>query len=50
MENKELPEEAYEALGWAWAEACILLDRGIDPREVDCGGLCYKMTEDLTRE
>ena len=25
----------YEVLGWAWAEACLRLDNGEDPRKIE---------------
>ena len=40
-------QQRHEAIGWAHAEACILLDRGIDPRVVAVPDLLERGLRDL---
>lgn len=35
-------ERAAIAMGWTWAEACSRLDKGEDPRLVNCGDVWQK--------
>ena len=43
-------ELRHEAMGWTWAEACRLLDEGINPRECNQAGLIPNATRDLDKE
>jgi len=36
-----------EAVGWAWAEACVQLDRKENPREYEMGQLITRASTDL---
>lgn len=37
----------YEALGWMYAEACVLADKGVDIRQVDASEFIPRMEKDL---
>lgn len=32
-----------EGMGWAWVEACTMLDHGLDPRNVEMPAVLAKM-------
>ena len=36
-----------EGVGWAQADACAALDRGEDPRKLDCADILKRAQEDL---
>ena len=38
-----------EAIGWTWAEACVILDSGKDPRKHDEANLLVDAKKDLDR-
>ncbi len=40
-------ELRHEVIGWTWAQACILLDQGKDPRKYDQANLIPGATADL---
>lgn len=37
-----------EAVGWAWAKACVLLDKGVDPRQYAQDQLIVEARTDLS--
>jgi len=43
-----IDQKRAETLGWMYAEACILLDKGQDLREVDVPSLSEKHHRDVT--
>ena len=45
--TEEEQRAATMALGWAWAEACVQLDRGEDPRQCEVPGLLERMLKEL---
>lgn len=45
--NAENERLQYEAIGWAWAEACGQLDLGLDPREYDIANLAERAKTEL---
>ena len=48
MEEKELIlQSRIEGVGWAWEEACTLVDLGIDVREYDIADIIEKAVKDL---
>ena len=42
-----LNKARIEAIGWTWAEACVQLDNGNDPRQYEQGQLIEQATKDL---
>ena len=42
-----LTKEVIEAIGWAYADCFLTLDKGGDPRETDMGDVFEKATKDL---
>ena len=44
----QLTEREAMLLGWAWGEACNLLDKGQDPRNVFIGDLITRAFEQLS--
>ena len=38
------------ALGWMYAEACVLADKGFDIRKEDCSQYIDRAIKDLTRD
>lgn len=48
MSDRKLSDDVYTAIGWCWAEACASLDRGQDPRTIDCAELLSRAEEDLS--
>ena len=38
---------ALEAIGWAYADCCVTLDNGKDPRLTDMGDVLKRAIEDL---
>ena len=44
----ELIDKArIEAIGWAYADCCITLDRGGDPRQTEMSGVLKRAQDDL---
>lgn len=39
-----------EAIGWSHADDCTDLDKGVDPREKDCGDMLERGLRDLSKE
>ena len=48
--NTEREEGVCMALGWMYAEACNLVDKGIDIRKEDCGQYIKRAIKDLAEE
>jgi hypothetical protein len=48
----EAPDLFYEAIGWTYAQCCVWLDEGKDPRTEDCNQLVEMAERDfgITRE
>ena len=42
-------EQRIEAVGWTWAEACTLLDQGIDPRTYEVPKVLESTQKDLAK-
>ena len=38
---------AFEAIGWAYADCCVTLDKGGDPRKTDMADVILRAREDL---
>lgn len=45
-----LQKVRFQAVGYAWAEACSQLDNGLDPRKYNQGLLLENATKDLNPE
>lgn len=43
-------ELRHEAIGWTWAQARVLLDKGTDPRQYNQGALIEDATRDLDKK
>jgi len=48
--QKLIEHVRYEAIGWAWTEACIQLDNNKDPRQSDMADLLQRAKIDLADE
>ena len=42
-------EQRLEALGWAHADACVMLDKGLDPRTEEVPGIVERAMVDLAK-
>ena len=40
----------FEAVGWMYAEACLLMDAGKDPRKVNCAEILERAEKELICE
>jgi len=48
---EKLVESArIEGAGWAYADACVKLDRGEDPRQSDCAEIPVRLKSDFDKE
>ena len=48
--TEEEKKARYQALGWMHAEACCLMDRGEDIREIDVSELIKRAVKDLDQK
>jgi len=46
-EIQRLKDKAIEAIGWAYADCCVTLDNGGDPRKTEMSDVLRRAQEDL---
>ncbi len=45
--EKKCSDSAYEAIGWAYADCCVTLDKGKDPRKTNMADVIKRAKKDL---
>ena len=48
--EKEIEKARAEAIGWAYADCCITLDNGGDPRQTEMSDVLERANKDLSSE
>lgn len=44
---QKIEDARNEAIGWAYADCCVTLDKGGDPRQTDMAGVIVRANSDL---